>query len=198
MSTATMSVFYALLTVVADVFVAGTLVLLALSRVWPRAAYALEDAGRWLAPVGLPFAWIVALVATSGSLYYSEVAHYVPCNLCWYQRIAMYPMALLLGVATLKRDTRVSRYAIPLAVAGALISIYHYQLERFPNEAHIACTREAPCTVVWVWQFHFISLPLMALSGFALIATLLAIARRGAPDEVDADEDVGELVDVNA
>ena len=82
----------------------------------------------------------------TGSLYFSEVAHFVPCRLCWYQRIAMYPLVLLLGIATLRRDRGIRLYAIPLAAIGAAVSIYHVQLERFPDQASF-CSLEAPCNL---------------------------------------------------
>lgn len=182
-----MSLFFALLTVVANVVVVGAVALWVAGRFSGRArarSGALRD---WIGPAALPFAWAVALVATSGSLYYSEVAGYEPCTLCWYQRIAMYPMALLLGIATARRDLSIRRYLIPLALTGAAISIYHYQLERFPTQTTFACTETVPCTFTYVWQFHYISIPFMALSGFALIVTLLASARATAtPRDRDA------------
>ena len=107
-------------------------------------------------------AFLVALTATLGSLYLSEVAHFVPCKLCWYQRIAMYSLVPILAIAAWKRDVSVVRYVVPLAI-GAAISICHYQLERFPGQASVSCSADAPCTVVWIWKFHFVSIPLMAL-----------------------------------
>jgi disulfide bond formation protein DsbB len=106
------------------------------------------------------------------------VANFVPCKLCWFQRIAMYPLAVILGVAAFKKDHSVLRYAVPVAAIGASISTYHYLLERFPQMAWSAsCDPTAPCTVVWIWQFHFISIPFMAPSGFAAIVALLLWAR---------------------
>jgi disulfide bond formation protein DsbB len=124
----------------------------------------------------LVLAWIVALVATLGSLYFSEVAHFVRCPLCWYQRIAMYPLAIVLGIAALRSDYGIRRYVLPLVAIGAAISVYHYQLERFPSQTSLACSVDVPCTAVWVWRFHYISIPFMALSAFALIAALLLLA----------------------
>lgn len=180
-----MSVFFALLTVVANLSVLCAVVVWARRRSSARAQRAAEDLRDWIAPSALRLAWAVALVATGGSLYYSEVAGYVPCTLCWYQRIAMYPMALLLGIAAVRGDTAIRRYLIPLSLVGATISIYHYQLQRFPAQASFSCTEDVPCALTYVWQFHYISIPFMALSAFALIVTLLAIAR---PGEEDPDE----------
>jgi disulfide bond formation protein DsbB len=139
----------------------------------------LDAAGRLIARDALKLAWLVSLVATAGSLYMSEVQHYQPCVLCWYQRIAMYPLVVILGIAALRRDEQVRRYVLPLVGIGAAISIYHYQLERFPEQETIACSATVPCTTIWFEQFGYITIPMMALSAFALIAVILATGRRG-------------------
>jgi disulfide bond formation protein DsbB len=126
--------------------------------------------------VAILLAALVGLAAMLGSLYYSEIANFIPCPLCWYQRIAMYPLPVILFIAAWRNDRSIRAYVIPVALIGAAISVYHYQLERFPDQASGFCTVDAPCTIVWVWMFHYISLPLMALSGFALISWLVWIA----------------------
>jgi len=182
MTTDTFSMFFALLTVAANLFVVAALGLWVAARRSPAWAARLRGAAESLRPSAIGFAWVAAAVATAGSLYYSEVAHFTPCRLCWYQRIAMYPMTLLLGVAWIKRDASIRRFALPLAIAGALLSIYHYQLERFPAQSTVSCDLEAPCTLVWIWKFHYISIPFMALSAFALIAVLMLTLPRRDPD----------------
>jgi disulfide bond formation protein DsbB len=132
--------------------------------------------------LALAFAWAVAAVCFGGSLYYSEVAHFVPCTLCWYQRIAMYPLVLVLGVAALTRDRRAWRYVLPLAVVGGAISVYHYQLQAFPSQGHGACDPAVPCTLRYVEEYGFISIPFMALSGFVLISALALLARARMPE----------------
>lgn len=122
-------------------------------------------------------AWLMALVATLGSLYFSEVAHYEPCKFCWFQRIGMYPMALILGIAAFRKDTSIYRYAIPMTVIGGTISIYHYLIQHFPDLSAGSCSATAPCTAAWVWKFGFVSIPFMALACFAAIAALLLISR---------------------
>jgi disulfide bond formation protein DsbB len=132
-------------------------------------------------PVALPLAALVAATATAGSLYFSEVANFTPCPLCWYQRCAMYPLALILTVAAVRRDVAVRRYAIPLALLGAAVSIYHVQLERFPDQASL-CTLDGPsCSAPPVEQFGFVTLAVMALCGFAAIVALLAAAQPTTP-----------------
>jgi disulfide bond formation protein DsbB len=132
------------------------------------------DLGR----VAVPVAWIVAAVATFGSLYYSEVADFVPCKLCWYQRICMYPLVVVLGVAALRRDRDVRWYAGPLAAIGASVAAYHTWLQAYPPSGGSSfCTLDAPCTERYVWEFGFVSLPLMALSGFLFVVAMMVLAR---------------------
>ncbi len=119
----------------------------------------------------------------AGSLYYSEVAHFVPCKLCWYQRIAAYPLGVLLPVAAIRRDRDVWFYVVPLATVGAGFAIYHAQLQAFPAQGSSFCTVTEPCTTRYVWEWGFMSLPLMALSAFVVIITLVLIARSRAEDE---------------
>jgi len=131
-----------------------------------------------MSPLALTVAWGVALLATAGSLYFSEVANYTPCTLCWYQRIAMYPLVLILGIAAIRRDIGIRIYAIPVALVGAAISTYHYFLEWFPQIDTGACSAVIPCTQVWFREFGFISLPLLALIAFGLVITFLLIPAR--------------------
>ena len=185
-----MATLFALLTIVADLAVLAIVVL----AVAGRNGSAIKDAA-WdtLGPSAIWLAFLVALTATLGSLYLSEVAHFIPCVLCWYQRIAMYPLVPILLIAAWKGDAGIWRYTVPVAAIGAAISIYHYQLERFPNQASVSCSAEAPCTVVWIWRFHLISIPFMALSGFALIVALLLVARSAS--RVDTDDEGATLAE---
>lgn len=121
-------------------------------------------------------AWLIAAVATAGSLYYSEVVGFVPCRLCWFQRIAMYPLSVVLLVAALRRDVAVRWYALPVAAVGALISSYHYLLQWFPQLETASCDPTAPCAAFYVREFGFVSIPFMALMGFlAIVVGLLPI-----------------------
>jgi disulfide bond formation protein DsbB len=132
-----------------------------------RFVAALDDAVLWLA-------FLVAATATAGSLYFSEVAHFIPCNLCWYQRIAMYPLSLILLIAAIRGDHGVRWYVGPLAAAGALISTYHYLVEWHPSlEGGGVCAVTAPCTLPWFREMGFVTLALMALCGFAAILVLV-------------------------
>lgn len=126
---------------------------------------------------GLWLAWLMAVVAMLGSLYYSQIAHFPPCEYCWYQRIAMYPLALILGIAAFRGDAAIRRYALPLATIGGLISTYHYTIQQFPNLSSGVCNTAIPCTAALVWKFDFVSIPFMALVSFAAIITVLALDR---------------------
>jgi disulfide bond formation protein DsbB len=189
-SVQTFSLFVAMLTVAANVVVLGAVGLAIAARFSEGAASILARVREAIGDSSLVLAWIVALVATLGSLYLSEVAHFTPCPLCWYQRIAMYPLVVILGIAALRSDLAVRRYVLPLVAIGSVISIYHYQLERFPSQTSVACSADVPCTVVWIWRFHYISIPFMALSAFALIAALLLLG--AAPDAGPEDETIPE------
>lgn len=131
-----------------------------------------------LSELGLWLGFAVAAVATIGSLIYSEGLDYLPCRLCWFQRIFMYPLAVVLGVAALRRDRQIWRYAVPLAVIGSSISIYHYLIEHFPRLESSACTLDVPCSAAPVWRYGFVSLAYMALSGFLLIIATMLYVRR--------------------
>ena len=127
-----------------------------------------------IGPSARLLAWIVATVTTLGSLYYSEIADFVPCQLCWYQRICMYPLAVILLVGLLLRDGRVRWYAAPFVVVGAPIALYHWLVERVDFFAESSsCSAEAPCTVPWFEELGYVTLAFMALSAFLLIGTLL-------------------------
>jgi disulfide bond formation protein DsbB len=131
-----------------------------------------------LGSTAIPFAWLVAGVSMAGSLYLSEGAHFLPCKLCWYQRIAMYALALILGVAALRRRRDVAVYAAPLAGIGVLISTYHMLVERFPRLESNVCDLSVPCTVIWTRRLGIETIPTMAFSGFLLILVTLFVGGR--------------------
>ncbi len=185
----TVSVFLALLAVTAQIAVLVAVVLTVASR-WSAGAAGLRDAlAGAIVPSALWLAFAVAAVATLGSLYYSEVAHFVPCQLCWYQRIAMYPLVPVLGLAALRDDHSVRRHALVLSVIGMPISAWHILVERFPNLETGACDPANPCSLIWVNTFGYLTIPTMALSAFALVSVLLLVAGRvGAEEEAATRE----------
>lgn len=173
----TVALFYALLAIVANAAVIGLLALVVAGRRSSTASGRLDQVRAALGPSSLVGAFVVAALAMAGSLYFSEIAHFEPCRLCWYQRIAMYPLVIILGVAAVRGDVGVRRYAVPLAAIGAVISTYHYALEWFPSLDAGVCSATTPCSVVWFRELGFVSLPYLALSAFGLIMALLWLAR---------------------
>jgi disulfide bond formation protein DsbB len=119
----------------------------------------------------------VALSAMLGSLYYSEIAGFVPCTLCWYQRILMYPLTVILLVGILKHDERVFDYALPFSVLGIGVSTYHYLLQAGVIGHSAACSVGIPCGLRYVNYYGFVTIPLMALTAFALITGVMALGK---------------------
>jgi disulfide bond formation protein DsbB/mono/diheme cytochrome c family protein len=140
-------------------------------------------------------ALLAAWTATCGSLFMSEVLGWVPCLLCWYQRIAMYPLSIILAVGILRRDKGLPKYALALAIPGACLSIYHYAIQKVPGLEVIApCRIGVPCTSDYINWLGFITIPFLALTTFLIIifmsfASTLAPAEEGLADEEPDDED---------
>ncbi len=181
MSTDTASLFFAILSLLAWAATLTTLLLGWVHRRHPESTAGLfyEDIARnavWLA-------FAVATFATLGSLYLSEVMHFVPCPLCWYQRICMYPLSVALLVGALRRDRDVYAYVLPPAFVGAAFAIYHTQLQAFPEQTGRFCTGAELCKVRYIWEFGFVSIPFMALSAFTFIIVMMLIIRAGRFDE---------------
>jgi disulfide bond formation protein DsbB len=170
------STFLALLAVAAELGAATLAVTLLVGLIRPATGWA-RGLLASVEPVALALAAAVAIVATLGSLYYSEVAHFTPCRLCWYQRICMYPLAPILAIAAGRRDRAVRWYALPLVLVGAAISTWHILVEHFPSLESGACDPRNPCSIIWVEKFGYLTIPAMALSGFAAIGLLLAVPR---------------------
>lgn len=119
----------------------------------------------------------VAATAMLGSLYFSEVRHYLPCNLCWYQRILMYPLVGIILVGLLRQDNNLPYYILPFSLLGQGFSTYHYLLEKtniFP--APTTCQAGIPCTTAWINWFGFITIPFLAMIAFFIITVMALIA----------------------
>jgi disulfide bond formation protein DsbB len=171
----TLTTFFALvalLCMVATVLIAIGAVVMATGRAPGWLMGMRNDLGR----AALRIAPLVAGGATLGSLYYSEVVGYQPCVLCWAQRIFMYSLALVLTVGAIRNDIGVRAYGLVLAIPGAAISIYHSWLQAYPRVTSF-CTVDAPCAERHVWEFGFVSIPLMALAAFGFVIALLLVAR---------------------
>ncbi len=169
--------FFTALTLVADgVVVASACV--ALAGMVPGGRRIRRVLVQFVGPQARGLALLVALTATGGSLYYSEVVGFVPCELCWYQRICMYPLVVVLAVAVFRRDTTSWWCAAPLVAVGVPLATYHWLVERVPAIASTSsCSVGAPCAVPYFEELGFVTLAFMALSAFALVAALLATDR---------------------
>ena len=129
-------------------------------------------------------AWVVALLSLAGSLFFSEVMGLAPCVLCWYQRVAMYPLVLIIATGILTRDERVRVYALPLCLAGLAVSVYHNLLYYgVIPETLTPCSEGASCTEKQIEWLGFITIPLMGLASFVAVALCLYFYRPGAQTE---------------
>ena len=129
-------------------------------------------------------AFVVAAIATGGSLFYSEVANFIPCELCWYQRICMYPLSILTLLMAWAGDNRASRYLLPLPIAGAGVSVYHMLIQYGAITEPQGCLVSAPgagCGTNWIKpeSFGYLSIPTIALTGFLLLIGFLVLATTG-------------------
>ena len=122
-------------------------------------------------------AWLIATAATLGALFFGEVMKLPPCSLCWYQRIFMFPMALVLPFGLLPFDRKVVRSALPLAGLGLVLATVHVLLvEGIIPEAVAPCRQGVPCSETLAEWFGFVTIPLLSLMAFATITVLLAVA----------------------
>jgi disulfide bond formation protein DsbB len=135
-------------------------------------------------------AWFVGLTATVGSLFFSEVMELPPCVLCWYQRIAMYPLVVVLGAGIIMRDyARVKFYALPLAAAGLAIAIYHNLLYYgIIPESITPCTQGISCTSRQIEWLGFITIPLLSLTAFTIITGFLLFYKAKRKENLSTDE----------
>jgi len=123
--------------------------------------------------------FLIASIATLGSLFFSEIMHFVPCSMCWYQRIFMYPLVLIFLINLLYPDDKVFKYAIGLVVVGLIISIYHNLLmfDIIP-ESIVPCVSGVPCSTVYINWFGFITIPFLSFVAYFMLFILL-ISNKG-------------------
>lgn len=122
-------------------------------------------------------AWLVASVATLGALFFGEVMQLPPCVLCWYQRICMFPLVVILAVGLFPLDRKVVRYALPLAVVGCLFAVFHVLLIAGVIPENIKpCTQGVPCSEKAIEWFGFVTIPLLSVVAFSTIIALLVLA----------------------
>ncbi len=181
---------YAVLAVIADAMVLLALVAFVASRTSTAMRERWEGFRDSLTPFALHAAWIVSVLAMLGSLYLSQIAGLVPCEFCWFQRICMYPLTLLLGIAAFRGDIAIAkRYLLTMSIVGVGLAVYQYQLERIPQPT--VCSVTIPCNEAAFNIFGFISIPYLSMAAFLLITTLLLMARSGGDaTEDDVDEPI--------
>ncbi len=123
-------------------------------------------------------AWIQALIATLGSLYFSEIRHFNPCTLCWYQRILMYPLVIIIAVGILRNDKKLYQYVLPLSALGSLIAFYQVLLQnKFLPEAIAPCALGTSCLTKYTGYFGFITIPVMSLAAFIVITACMLVLK---------------------
>jgi len=154
----------------------GSQIFIALAIIYIVLPYKKGKISNFFAKNGVVFAFVVSLAATAGSLFYSNYAGYVPCNLCWFQRIFMYPEVILLGLALIKKDEKIIDYSLALSLIGLVISIYHNYII-FKGLHSVVCTISEPCATNYVLEYGYVTIPMMALTAFALVSLLLIIKR---------------------
>ncbi len=144
----------------------------------------------WLNRSSMYIALLTAWVAMLGSLYFSEVNGYVPCELCWYQRILMYPLTLIIAVGLLTRDRHLTKYVLPLSSIGLTIALYHYLLEKTDLfDSMTVCSMGVSCTTMWINWFGFVTIPFLSLTAFTII-TLMSITALAAGEPDDSEEGI--------
>jgi disulfide bond formation protein DsbB len=131
---------------------------------------------QFLKKYALYIAWFQALIATAGSLVFSEVFHFPPCVLCWEQRIVMYPLVWILAVGIIKKDKNITLYTLPLAIIGLLIGLYHNLLYyNIIPESAAPCIAGVSCTTKFIEWFGFITIPFLSLCAFIVITAAILI-----------------------
>ena len=128
------------------------------------------------------FAWIFSLTATLGSLYFSEIRGFIPCEWCWYQRILMYPLTIILGIAAFKRDYNIVKYVLPLSILGTIMGTIHYLEQKVGLLSMVfgdTCKAGIPCSGQYINYFGFITIPFLSLTAFTLIVFLLTLNKKG-------------------
>ena len=188
-----MTLYLAIVQMLGGLSLAGAATSLALAaalfvpagRAWLRAALA----GYERHVIG--WAWTIAFGAMAGSLYFSDIVGFVPCLFCWYQRIAMYPLVVVLGVGLLRADAGVWRFALPLPVIGLVIAAYHVALQFQPTLDLVPCGSGVPCSGRYVAAFGFVSIPVMSGAAFMMLIALLLLVRQLEGEEGSGEDDQG-------
>jgi disulfide bond formation protein DsbB len=173
MSPANVNLLFATLSVIAQI----ASVVLLLSLAFPKLKIFPEQFINHLAKKGMLYAGIVALTGSLGSLLYSNVFGYAPCVFCWIQRICLYPIAFLLLAGYFRKDKNISFYAVVLSAVGSLFALYNHFIQIGFNPLGLSCavadSNGVSCAKVFVFEFGYMTMPLMSFTAFVLIIVLL-------------------------
>lgn len=142
----------------------------------------------WLGLASRHIALLAAWIATCGSLFFSEVLGWLPCVLCWYQRILMYPLAILLAIGIVRRDRGLYIYVLPFSITGMIVSLYHHLLIKTDWLPAPACVSGVPCTVDYLNWFGLITIPWLAFMAFTIITGMMAAYAWLQPQTADESE----------
>jgi disulfide bond formation protein DsbB len=142
---------------------------------------------RWLKSYALYFAWVVSVIGLLLSLFFGEMLRFEPCRLCWYQRIALFPLALILGLAAYREDNGIAIYALPLCFLGGLFALYQLMETYIPFlNTPVLCGSSADCSERLFEVWGFVTFPLLSLFGFIAMFALLWIARSGGSEKASS------------
>lgn len=180
--------FLSTLTVIGDVMIVGSVIGILMLRLVPNHRFSILYGRlfKHLGQKGARYTLIVSALATLGSLFYSEIAHFAPCIMCWYQRIAMYPIVITSIIILKRKIIQEWIYIVPAAIIGALMALYHYIIQivsRFSPVPSIllpcsAAGTGVSCTTVHTLSYGYISIPMMSLTAFLLILIISWCMRR--------------------
>jgi disulfide bond formation protein DsbB len=171
--TPTINAILSILTLSAQIFLIGTLLFFIF---FPAKLKKISK--KFLSDRNVTWAiFIVSLLATTGSLFYSQVAHFVPCELCWFQRIFMYPQVILAAIALFKKENKIFDYSLALASIGAIISLYQNYLIYTATRSAVCLISSTSCTTKFVLGLGYVTIPLMALTAFILIIAIFLLQK---------------------
>src|SRR3989344_2472663 len=161
---------FSLLTLLSDIFIVIFIFLFMGKKFSSTLKRNYDKLFNWLGKSGPVLSFIVSATATLGSLFYSEIAKYDPCKLCWFQRIFMYPQSIVTGIALIKKDKSIKRYMLFLSIMGILFSAYHYFIQLFPQEStSCSATGGISCSYAPFFHLGYITIPMMSFTAFFLL-----------------------------
>ena len=170
----TMTEVLSVLTIIAQIEIVILLILMYLNRKKKSKLF------KKIIKISDMYAFLIAIISTLGSLYYSEIAGFTPCKLCWFQRILMYPLVVILFVGIRNKDNNVSKYVLPIAGMGTLLAAYHYfaQIGVLPQTGCLAIGYSESCSKLFFMNFGYITIPMMSLTAFLFIFLLQIVSKK--------------------